>query len=111
MDRFNPRTSYRCLRREAMPSVTASTAIFANAHDDTKEIRMTVRTAAITMAGPGDGFPNGGTPVTATTTVGLDFAVNSASSPYVIETNATIAKAMRAIQNGGTAAGYIEYWG
>ena len=108
MDRFNPRTSYRCLKAEAMPSVSASTAIFANAPAATKEIRMTVRTAAITMTGPAG---SNTVPVTATTTVGLDFAVNSASSPYVIETNATIAKAMRAIQNGGTAAGYIEYWG
>lgn len=110
MDRFNPRTSYRCLKAEAMPSVSASTAIFNNAHEDTKEIRFTVRTAAITMTGPGNGTPNGGTPITATATVGLDFAAGP-SSPYIIEITATMAKLMRAIENGGTAAGYIEYWG
>ena len=106
MERANPRTNYRCLLAEAMRSVVASQPIFDNAPAGTREIRMTVRTAAITMAGPA-----GGLPVTATTTVGLDFAVNSASSPYVIEITQSEARKMRAIQNGGTAAGYIEYWG
>lgn len=106
MDRMNPRSAYRCLGAHALPSVSASAPPFTTVPEKTKEVRFTIRTAAICMTGPVNGVP-----VTATTTVGLDFAVNSTSSPYVMEATPAILRLMRAIQSGGTAAGYVEYWG
>jgi len=91
------------LSDEAMPAATASTSIFANAPEGTKEIWLTLRTAGLTLTFDGGAATAGAN--------GNDFAAD-ASTPYVFEemTQAQ-ALAVKAIQNGGTATGWIVYWG
>lgn len=93
---------YRAISDESLPDLTASTQLFANAPEGTKEIWLTVRTATLTMTLDGSN---------ATTTNGHDFAVNSSSTPYVLPLNQAQAKLCRAIRNGGATAGHITYRG
>jgi hypothetical protein len=91
------------LLREELPSCVASTQIFANAPDGTQEIWLTLRTAGLTIRTDGGVATAGGDD--------HDFAADS-STPYVFKPmNRAKALLVRAIQNGGTAAGRITYWG
>ena len=91
------------LLAEAMPALTTSTQIFANAPAGTKAIYLTVRTAGITMTFDG-------TTAATASVVGHDFNTG-ASAPYVLSLNQTQALLVRAIQQSATAAGYITYRG
>ena len=98
-----PSARYRTLLVEALPGVTTSTSIFANAPAGTKQIWLTIRTAGITLrtdAGAATAGANGN-----------DFAVNTSSTPYVFDMSRKEALDVKAIQNGGTATGYITYRG
>ena len=94
---------YRTLLTEAMPSISSSAAIFANAPAGTKEIWFTVRTAPLTMRTDGSAATAG--------VNGQDFAVNSGTVPHVLRISQVEALLCRAIQNGGTTTGYITYRG
>lgn len=93
---------FAVLADEALPSVAASAAIFANAPSGTKVIWLTLRTAGITMT-----FDAGAATAGAN---GHDFA-NGSSAPYAFALNQEQALLVRAIQNGGTATGWITYRG
>lgn len=98
-----PAARYRTLLSEAFSGLTTSTAIFANAPAGTKQIWLTVRTAAITLrtdAGTATAGANGG-----------DFAANTTATPYVFDMSRKEALDCRAIQNGGASTGYIVYRG
>lgn len=88
--------------KEAMPSVSSSTQIFANAPDGCCMIEMTVRTADLVISWnePGDTDA-------ATTTNGNTYA---AGGTYRLYGNQDSFKQARAIQSGGTTAGWITYW-
>lgn len=90
------------LLTEALPSVTASTQIFANAPANTKEIWLTLRTAGITLRTDGGVATAAGN--------GNDFAKDS-PAPLVLIMNQTQALLVRAIANGGASTGYITYRG
>ncbi|HUD21062.1 MAG TPA: hypothetical protein VMQ44_03295 [Candidatus Saccharimonadales bacterium] len=94
---------YATLLSEALPTVSSSTQIFANAPATTKQIWFTIRTAPVTLR------TDGGTATAGAN--GCDFAPNALSSPYVFDMNQTVALLVRAIQNGGTATGWIIYRG
>lgn len=92
------------LLAEALPSVAAAAFIFTNAPAGTKEIWLTLRTAGVTMTFDGTTAPTAGA-------VGHDFS-SDGSTPYVFQDYDDVrAKLVKAIQNGGTATGYITYWG
>lgn len=88
------------LQSEAMPSCATSTQIFANAPANTKEIWLTIRTAGLTLRTDGGEATAGAN--------GSDFAAD-ASTPYVFSDDRADLLAYRAIQNGGTATGWIEF--
>lgn len=93
---------YTTLDEEALATVSSSTQIFANAPMGTKEVWLTIRTAPLTIrfdAGTATAGANG-----------CDFA-NDMNSPWVFPMNYKAALDVRAIQNGGTATGYIVYRG
>ena len=98
-------TVYVPLLEEALPTVSSSTAIFANAPSGTKSISICVRTKAIGLTFDGTTVPtaSGGAVV-----VGLDIPIGG---PYTLELNRTQALLVRAIESGATATGYIVYWG
>ena len=88
---------------EALPAVTTSTQIFANAPTGTREIWLTLRTAGLTFTFDGGAATAGAN--------GHDFAADP-STPYVFDDmDYTRALLVRAIQNGGTASGWISYRG
>jgi hypothetical protein len=87
---------------EALPTVTTSTQIFANAPVNTKEIWLTIRTAGITLRGDGQDATAGAN--------GNDFAKDS-PAPLVLIMNQTEALRVRAIANGGASTGFITYRG
>lgn len=100
----NPTVNYKTLLAEALPALDSpGVAIFANAPKGTQEIMLTLRTAGMTMR------LDGGVPTAAGD--GLDYAVNSASAPYIIPINYDSALLCKAIENGGNATGWIEYRG
>lgn len=88
---------------EALTSVVASANIFANAPTKTKQVWLTIRTAGLTMTFDGSTVPTAGA-------VGMDFASDT-GVPYVFGMGSTRAALVKAIQNGGTATGYITYLG
>jgi hypothetical protein len=90
------------LLSEALPSVASSAAIFANAPADTQLIVLTVRTAGITLRFDGSAATAGAN--------GHDYAVTT-DAPKELMLNKTAAVLVRAIQNGGTATGWITYFG
>ncbi len=96
--------TYATLLEEAAPSMASSAQIFANAPAATKRIWLTVRAVGITMT-------TDGTTAATASAHGLDFAVNSLSSPYVLDMNQTAALLVRAIQQSATATAWIVYRG
>jgi len=93
------RIAYTELESEALPAVTASTQIFANAPDGTKEILATFRTAGLTMrydAGTATAGANGN---------------DVAAGTWTLQCDKALALKIRAIQNGGTATGWLTYFG
>lgn len=88
--------------REALPSLTSSTTLFANVPDGCTMIELTVRTADVVI----NWNVPGGT-VAATTTVGNTYP---AGGTYRLYGNKQTFAAARAIESGGTAAGWITYW-
>ena len=89
---------------KALPDVSAAANIFSDAPAGTKEIWLTIRTAGLTMTLDGTTVPTAGA-------VGHDFA-SDGSTPYVFQDYDDVrAKLVKAIQNGGTATGYITYLG
>ena len=98
-----PTSVYRTLLGEAIPAISSSTQIFANAPAGTKEIWISVRTQGITMTFDG-------TTAATASVVGHDFNTG-ASAPFVLSLNQTQALLVRAIQQAATAAGYITYRG
>lgn len=89
---------YTCLLGEALPTISASTAVFANAPINTRAVRFTLR--GFPVAYRTDGSP-------ATTTAGNDLPIGT----YEEAVSQDEAKKYRMIQNGGTTTGYIEYLG
>lgn len=90
------------LAGEAMPSTVASAAIFANAPVGTQLILLTLRTAGLTIRFDGNDPTAGanGQDYGATTLLPHEFMLNEVNSA-----------AVRAINNGGVATGYISYFG
>jgi hypothetical protein len=91
----------KVLFEEALPSVAASAAIFANAPEGTARIELTVRVATVVIRR--DGKP-------ATTANGQDFKTTTVA-PFVFNMDRSRALLVRAIENGGTATGWITYFG
>lgn len=91
----------KVLFEEALPSVSASTAIFANAPEGTARIELTVRAATLTLRRDGG---------VATTANGQDFKT-TAVAPFAFNMDRSRALLVRAIQNGGTTTGWITYFG
>lgn len=87
---------------EAMPSVTASNDIFANAPKGTRVIMLTLRTAGITMR-----FDGGAATASAN---GQDFSADP-GQPYVFYATQSDARKMNAIAQSGTPTGWISYLG
>lgn len=94
---------WEVLAKEALPAVSSSTQLFANVPDGCTRIELTVRTADVVIYW---NLPGGTT--AATTTNGNTYA---AGGTYQLPVNKGTALAARAIQSGGTAAGWITYWG
>lgn len=85
------------LSDEALPSVSSSTALFANAPANTRKIVLTIRVATLSLRFSGK----------ATTANGHDFAVGT----HDLLMNQGAAQACRAIESGGTTTGFITYFG
>jgi len=90
------------LLSQALPSCVESTQLFADAPANTKEVWLTIRTAGLTLRTDGGEATAGAN--------GSDFAAD-ASTPYVFSDDRTDLLTYRAIQNGGTATGWIVYRG
>jgi len=90
---------YEPIYKEALPSVTASTQIFANAPTNTEMILLQIRGSGITMQFDGD--------VATANTNGIDYGEGERVE---LRLNYTSAREIRAIENGGTATGYIVYF-
>lgn len=88
---------------EALPSVSSSTQIFANVPNDCTLIELTVRTADLVIRWNAPGGTSA-----ATTTNGNTYP---AGGTYLLTGNKESFLAARAIQSGGTAAGWITYKG
>lgn len=87
------------LSDEAIPTISSSTQIFANAHALTRRIIITIRAQAVTMRFSGSAATAGAN--------GHTFAVGT----HVLYLNQESAKLVRAIQESATATGYITYQG
>jgi hypothetical protein len=92
------RGGWYAISQEAMPSLASKAAIFANAPALTKFIMISVRAFPIVISFDG---------TDATTSVGIDLAVGT----YTLDLDYAEAVKCEAIQNGGTATGYIIYFG
>lgn len=90
----------RVLLDEAMPSLVASAAIFANAPDGTKAVQLSVYNQGIYLD------QAGGTATSADHFLGI-----TTQAPYTIVADLKTLKAMKAIQAAATATGKITYWG
>jgi hypothetical protein len=89
---------YRCISGEALPAVSASTQIFANAPAGTTVVELTVRAQALRLTFDGT--------TAATATVGQDYPIGN----HRLFLNSEQAKRVRAIQAAATATGYITYF-
>lgn len=100
MDTYNASqgNGFHELHSEALPSVSSSAQIFANAPKNTAWIELTVRVATLCVRHDGEA---------ATTAAGNDYAVGTHQLVFSQEQ----AKKVRAIQSGGTTTGWITYWG
>lgn len=90
--------AFECISEEALPTVSSSTQIFANCPDNTVLILLTIRTVGLTMRFDGNAATAGAN--------GIDYKSDS----YEITISKSNALKVRAIQNGGTATGYISYF-
>ena len=90
---------YEFIKKEALPSCTASTQIFANAPHNTEMVMLTIRDNGLTIQFDGSA-PTAGA-------LGHDFAAGERIE-WVL--NYTSALLIRAIDNGGAATGYITYF-
>lgn len=102
---------YRVLLEEAMPSISSSTQIFANAPAGTVFIDVRVDTADLVIRFNTAAVSGGvmtDTISAATTSNGLKFFANERPR---LPMNQQTAKRARAIQSGGTTTGWIVYWG
>ncbi len=93
-------TSGSSLLEEALPSITSSTQIFANAPATTKRVRIELRTAPATVRFDAGAATAGGNGVSYTTGV-YNWYFDSQEE----------AKKVRAIEFGGTTTGWIQYFG
>ncbi len=100
---------WKVLYAEAMPSLASAAALFPSTQSaaankasvaGTRMVMFCVRGAAITVTCDGTTPTAGGH--------GIDYPVGS---PYMLALNDDEASAVQAIQSGGTASGWIEYWG
>lgn len=91
---------YEPIATEALPSCTVATNIFANAPADTEMVYLTIRTGGLTLE-----FLDGSTP-----TAGANGHDYGAGERVEFRLNQTSAKAIRAIQTGGTTTGWITYF-
>lgn len=87
------------LSDEALPSISSSTQVFANAPATAAKAVVTLRVAAVTARFTGSAATAGAN--------GHDFAVGT----YTFYGNQENLKKVRMIQNGGTTTGYITYYG
>lgn len=91
----------RHLFSEALPSLVTSVAPFANAPEGTEVVAVTLRAGGVTMTFNG---------VAATAAaVGQDYPVSS-SGPYEFWLDRVELLKCRAIQNGGTTTGRVDYF-
>ena len=94
---------WQAISAEALPTVSSSTQIFVNAPTDCQRVLLTLRTAGLTMR-----FDAGAATAGAN---GHDYPiVASAGTTYEFDLTYDQARSVRAIQNGGTATGYITYF-
>lgn len=87
---------------EALPGLSSAANLFANAPDKTRVILLTLRGAGITVR-----FDNN-TPTAGAN--GHDYPI-TVNGPYEFTLSQSEAKKAKAIQNGGTATGWITYLG
>src|SRR5574343_162824 len=92
------RGGWIALSQEAIPSISSNAKLFPNVPVGTKFIMLSVRAYPIVVSFDG---------TDATTSVGVDLAVGT----YTLDLDYTEASKVEAIQNGGTATGYIVYFG
>jgi len=90
---------FQCLGGEAIPDLTTAATLFRTVPTGTLFALVTVRTATMTVTFDGVTTP--------TTTVGNDYAVGTY---HFIHTREYLKK-IKAIENGGDTAGYIQYFG
>lgn len=91
---------FKVLGGQALPSLTSSTQIFSGAPAGTRMIVFVLRGNGITMRG------DGGTP-----TAGANGVDYPAGGPYALAIDDNQALSFYAIQNGGAATGWVEFWG
>lgn len=88
---------WTCLLEEALPTVSSSTQIFANAPAGTRLIILTIRAQALTVRMDGNVATAGAN--------GADYPVGT----YYMSLNQGNALKVRAIQAASSATGWIQY--
>lgn len=92
---------FQFLDEEAMPTVTASTQIFANAPVGTVMVAWTNVGGTLTTR-----FDGG----VVTSTTGLNWGANTTTDPYSLPLTQAAAQKVRAI-GASVTSGWITYWG
>lgn len=92
--------SWTCLLEEALPSIAASTQVFANAPAKTVMIRFTLRSQGATARFDGNAATAGAN--------GIDLASNAT---YELPLTKEAALKVRMIQAAATATGWVQYYG
>lgn len=90
------RSGWEIISQEAFPSLTSNAKLFTTVPSTAKFAIISVRGNPIVVSFDG---------TDATTSVGIDFPVGT----YTLDFDAVELAKIEAIQNGGTATGYIVY--
>jgi hypothetical protein len=107
--RAGEQAAMKVLYEEALPSLASAAAMFPSTQTGAgarasvqgcRMIRVTVRAATVTYRGDGGTPTAGGNGIDLPAGTHYDFAVNDSE-----------AASWNAIQSGGTASGWIQYWG
>ena len=106
------RSSLKVLKQEALTGFSSAKQIFQNAPKDVEVIHLTVRTQGLTISPCGLGMKSAGFEGVAPTasSVGIDFGVNSTTTPYEFQLDYSEALKYYAIEQASTATAYAVYY-
>lgn len=91
---------FKVISETALPSLASAASLFPSPPAGTRMIVFSVRGQPITVRG------DGGTP-----TAGANGVSYSVGGPYGLPINDSEAANFKAIQEGATATGWVQYWG